>query len=53
MFNNYLPIPYHSHDKIISEVSNLGAVYLGDINAALDVPLLRSLKIQTGIKHPV
>jgi hypothetical protein len=37
MFNNFLPAAYHSYDKILDSVGVLGAVYLGDINAALDL----------------
>jgi hypothetical protein len=37
MLDNYFPAAYHSYDKILDNVGMLGAVYLGDINAALNM----------------
>lgn len=48
MFNNYLPQRYHPYDKILDKAGPLGSVYLGDINAALDMEFINESGILTG-----
>lgn len=48
MFNNYLPQIYHSYDKILEQAGPLGSVFIGDINAALDLEFIASEGILTG-----
>ena len=48
MFNNSLQHNYQPYRKIRDQVGQLGSVYLGDINSALNLEFLAEAGILTG-----
>ncbi len=49
MINNYLDYEYQPCHKVYSHETYNNSIYLGDINAALDLQYIKTETIKTGI----
>jgi hypothetical protein len=54
MFDNFIEDnPYHSCDAVFTHPSSKNRIFIGDIQAALDLDLLATNRIATGISKPM